>query len=318
MNNNGKIKKSTVESIVVISIMALYIVYGIHFVPLLMLFIPLPFVVLGVRNGIYTNIISIIASSLIVGALLGFSSAASLILIFAPLSIAINYCINNRKSGFDTILISTVAFFLSFLILISFEGTILNLNFVKQLEENFRQILAMQIDMLNEMGMTKYEILQTADLLESTYKTIIVLIPSLMAIFSLSVSYANLFFSSIILRKMGYGTVNLQRFSRFKLPNNIIPGIGVMLLTAFIIKKLEIQYHEALLFNLTFLVGFIFFIQGLAVLDFLLIKAKMRLIFRILILSLNIVFIPISSIIFFIGILDTIFDIRKIRRPKSL
>ncbi|CAK7047854.1 DUF2232 domain-containing protein [uncultured Tissierella sp.] len=318
MNNNDKIKKSTVESIVVISIMALYIVYGIHFVPLLMLFIPLPFVVLGVRNGIYTNIISIIASSLIVGALLGFSSAASLILIFAPLSIAINYCINNRKSGFDTILISTVAFFLSFLILISFEGTILNLNFVKQLEENFRQILAMQIDMLNEMGMTKYEILQTADLLESTYKTIIVLIPSLMAIFSLSVSYANLFFSSIILRKMGYGTVNLQRFSRFKLPNNIIPGIGVMLLTAFIIKKLEIQYHEALLFNLTFLVGFIFFIQGLAVLDFLLIKAKMRLIFRILILSLNIVFIPISSIIFFIGILDTIFDIRKIRRPKSL
>ena len=318
MNNNDKIKKSTVESIVVISIMALYIVYGIHFVPLLMLFIPLPFVVLGVRNGIYTNIISIIASSLIVGALLGFSSAASLILIFAPLSIAINYCINNRKSGFDTILISTVAFFLSFLILISFEGTILNLNFVKQLEENFRQILAMQIDMLNEMGMTKYEILQTADLLESTYKTIIVLIPSLMAIFSLSVSYATLFFSSIILRKMGYGTVNLQRFSRFKLPNNIIPGIGVMLLTAFIIKKLEIQYHEALLFNLTFLVGFIFFIQGLAVLDFLLIKAKMRLIFRILILSLNIVFIPISSIIFFIGILDTIFDIRKIRRPKSL
>lgn len=318
MNNNDKIKKSTVESIVVISIMALYIVYGIHFVPLLMLFIPLPFVVLGVRNGIYTNIISIIASSLIVGALLGFSSAASLILIFAPLSIAINYCINNRKSGFDTILISTVAFFLSFLILISFEGTILNLNFVKQLEENFRQILAMQIDMLNEMGMTKYEILQTADLLESTYKTIIVLIPSLMAIFSLSVTYANLFFSSIILRKMGYGTVNLQRFSRFKLPNNIIPGIGVMLLTAFIIKKLEIQYHEALLFNLTFLVGFIFFIQGLAVLDFLLIKAKMRLIFRILILSLNIVFIPISSIIFFIGILDTIFDIRKIRRPKSL
>ena len=237
MNNNDKIKKSTVESIVVISIMALYIVYGIHFVPLLMLFIPLPFVVLGVRNGIYTNIISIIASSLIVGALLGFSSAASLILIFAPLSIAINYCINNRKSGFDTILISTVAFFLSFLILISFEGTILNLNFVKQLEENFRQILAMQIDMLNEMGMTKYEILQTADLLESTYKTIIVLIPSLMAIFSLSVSYANLFFSSIILRKMGYGTVNLQRFSRFKLPNNIIPGIGVMLLTAFIIKN---------------------------------------------------------------------------------
>ncbi len=318
MNNNDKIKKSIIESIVVISIMALYIVYGIHFIPLLMLFIPLPFVVLGVRNGLYSNIISIIVASLIVGILLGFTSGASIILIFAPLSLALNYCINSRKNSTETILISTVAFFLSFLILMSFGGEISNLSLGKQLEESFTQILTMQIDMLKEMGMTNYEILETTNLLESAYKSFIVLIPSLMGIFSLAISYANLFLSSMVLRKMGYSTVNPQKFSRFKLPNNIIPGIGIMILVAFIIKKLQIQYHEALLFNITFLVGFIFFIQGLAVLDFLLIKAKIRLVFRVLILSLNIFFIPMSSIIFFIGILDTILDIRKIRRQKSL
>lgn len=318
LKNNDKIKKSTIESIIVISIMTLYIVYGIHVVPLLMLFIPVPFAILGIRNGIYINVISIIATSIIIGVLLGFISGVSIILIFAPLSLALNYCISKRKDSMETIFITTIAFFISFLVLIGLEANISNLNLTKQLESNFTQLLTMQIDMLNEVGMSKYEVLRTTDLLENAYKTIIILIPSLISIFSLAVSYINLLFSSIILRKMGYGIANYKRFSKFKLPNNIIPGIGIMLFTAFIIKTLKIQYHEALLINITFLISFVFFLQGLAVLDFLLIKSKLHVVFRILIISLNIVFIPMSSILFFIGIFDSIFDIRKIGRRKSL
>ncbi len=318
LKNNDKIKKSTIESIIVISIMTLYIVYGIHVVPLLMLFIPVPFAILGIRNGIYINVISIIATSIIIGVLLGFISGVSIILIFAPLSLALNYCISKRKDSMETIFITTIAFFISFLVLIGLEANISNLNLTKQLESNFTQLLTMQIDMLNEVGMSKYEVLRTTDLLENAYKTIIILIPSLISIFSLAVSYINLLFSSIILRKMGYGIANYKKFSKFKLPNNIIPGIGIMLFTAFIIKTLKIQYHEALLINITFLISFVFFLQGLAVLDFLLIKSKLHVVFRILIISLNIVFIPMSSILFFIGIFDSIFDIRKIRRRKSL
>lgn len=318
MKNNDKIKKSIMECIVVISIMALYIVYGIHFLPLLMLIIPLPFVILGVRNGIKSNIISIILTSLIVGLLLGTSSGASLILLFAPLSIALNYSIKMRKTAQSTILITALAFFLSFIILMSFEGTTSNLDVIKQSEQEFTQFLTMQVDVLKEAGMTKYEILQRTDLLENTYKQMIVLIPSFLAMFSLLVGYINLYLASKILRKMGYGTMNIQKFSRFKLPENIIPGVGIMLLSTFIIKRLGIQYHEALLFNITFLVGFAFILQGFSVFDYLLIKAKMKLIFRIILIAINIIFVPISGIMFFIGLADSIFDLRKIRRKKSL
>lgn len=318
MKNNDKIKKGMMECIVVISIMALYIVYGIHFLPLLMLIIPLPFVVLGMRNGINSNIISIVLTSLIVGVLLGFSSGASLILLFAPLSLALNYSIKTRRTTTETILISTVAFFLSFIMFMSLVGEISNIDIAKQSEQAFTQILTMQIDMLRETGMTNHEILQATDLFENTYRQLVVLIPSLMVVFALMVSYINLSLSSKILRKMGYGTISLQRFSRFKLPNNIIPGIGIMFLATFIIKKLQIQYHEALLFNITSLVGFVFIVQGFSVFDYLLIKAKMKLIPRIILLAINIIFVPISGIMFFIGLLDSIFDMRKIRRQKSL
>ena len=166
--------------------------------------------------------------------------------------------------------------------------------------------------------MTNYQLLKITDELESRYKSIIVLIPSLLAVFSLSVSYINLFLSSVILRGMGFGITSKQKFSKFKLPNNIVPGIGIMFLSGFIFKKMGMGYNDAFLFNLTFLTGFVFFIQGLAVIDFLLLKKKMKLFYRVLILSINIIFVPMSSILMLIGLLDTVFDLRKLRGQKSL
>ncbi|MDR7857348.1 DUF2232 domain-containing protein [Tissierella sp.] len=318
MENNDKIKKSIIESIIVIAIMAIYIVFGIHYLSLLILIIPLPFIVLGVRNGIYSNIISIISTFIIVNILLGIPSGLSLMILFAPLSIGINYCIIKRKTNMETIIASTMLFFVSFILLSFFEGSISNLDIGKQVEQIFTQYLNIQVDMLKEMGKTNHEILKTTDLLESTYKMLVVLIPSFVGIFSLGVSYINLLLSSKILRKMGYGTINTQRFSRFKLPNNIILGIGIMILTTFVFKKLEIQYHEALLSNIVFLASFVFFMQGLSVLDYLCIKVKTPLVFRIILLSMNIIFVPMGGLISFLGILDSVFDLRKIRKKKSL
>lgn len=318
MKNNDKIKKSIIECTVVISIMALYIVYGMHFLPLLMLIMPLPFIILGVRNGIKSNIISIVLASLIVGLLIGISSGVSLILLFAPLSLALNYGIKMRRTTQETILIGTLIFFLSFIMIMSLEGLISDLDIIKQIEQEYTQFLTMQVDVLKEAGMTKYEILQRTDLLENTYKQMIVLIPSFLAMFSLFVSYINFSLSLMILRKMGYGTKNTQRFSKFKLPSNIIPGVGIMFLATFVIKKLGIQYHEALLFNITFLVGFAFILQGFSVFDYLLIKAKMKLIPRIILITINVIFVPMGGIMFLIGLLDSIFDLRKIRKQKSL
>lgn len=318
MKKDDKMKRNIIENVGIISIMVLYIVYGMNYLPLLMLLTPLPFIVIGVRNGIANNVISMIITSLIVGILLGAPSAISLILIFGPLSFVLNYCIKYRKNMTETLLMSTLAFFLSILVVTALGSKTSGMDLIKLTEETFMQLLNIQVDMFEEAGMTKHELLNIRNLLESSYKYIIITIPSLLAMFSLVVSYANHVFVSIVLRKLGYGVFRIPRFSRFKLPNNIIPGVGVMFLSAFIIAKMKVPYHEALLLNITFLVGFIFFLQGLSVLDFLMIKTKIKLFFRIIILALNIIFMPMGSILLFFGVIDAIFDIRKIRKPKSL
>ena len=146
----------------------------------------------------------------------------------------------------------------------------------------------------------------------------LITLPSILVITSLIISFLNYLVSTVISRKMGYGVLSLPRLSKFKLPDNIIMGTAIMFLSAIVMGWLDIPYHNALLLNISLLVGFIFFLQGLAVIDFLLIKAKMRIGFRIIILLMNIVIVPMGGILFFIGTFDSVFDIRKIGKRKSL
>lgn len=314
MKGEDKIKPVILESIVIICIMAIYIAYGVNFPPLL-IFIPVPFVILGIRHDIRTNIVSLVLTLLIVQILLSSTSGATLLLAFGPLSFMINYCIKKRKSLSETLLFSTMAFLISFVVLILLGGEIADM--LKEAEVGFNQYLNFQLESIKEMGLTDFNVLQTKYELQTLYKEILVLTPSLLSIFSLFIAYVNIAISTWGIRKMGYGVVSKGTFSRFKLPNNIIPGIALMLVTGYVFRILNINYHEAFLLNVSFLFGFIFLVQGLAVIDFFLKKTKANLLLRIVVLSFLLLFIPAGSIILFIGLFDSIFDIRKIRRKKS-
>lgn len=306
------------ENVLVILIMSLYIIYGIYYLPLLIIFIPIPFVVLGIRNNLKDNIISMAITSLIVGLLLDMPSALILILAFAPLSIALNYTIKKRKKTSEIILIATISFFLSLLIIIAIGSVSTELGGSIESEEIWAEIIKIQTDRFKEIGMTNTQIFENIELLEAAYEYMLITLPSILVITSLIISFLNYLVSTVISRKMGYGVLSLPRLSKFKLPDNIIMGTAIMFLSAIVMGWLDIPYHNALLLNISFLVGFIFFLQGLAVIDFLLIKAKMKIGFRIIILLMNLVIVPMGGILFFIGMFDSVFDIRKIGKRKSL
>lgn len=318
MNENNKINKSVIETVIVTILMSLYIVYGIYYVPVLILFIPVPFVVLGIRNDLKNNIISIGLTGVIVGLVLNMPFALILLLIFAPLSIALNYSIKKRKKILDLLAISTAALFISLLIITSLGSLPTQIEGMVESEEMWTEIVTVQTDKLKEIGMTNTQIFENIELLEEAYEYMLITLPSMLVIVSLVISFINYLLSTAILRKMDYGVPGLPRFSKFKLPDNIIMGTGIMFISAIVMGWLDIPYHNALLLNISLLVGFIFFLQGLAVIDFLLIKGKMKTFFRMLILFLCIVFVPMGGVLFFIGMFDSVFDIRKIGKRKSL
>lgn len=314
MNANRKKDNKIFETIFIIAIATTFLLIGIYYIPWIMFLYPIFFIVLGVRNGVIYNIISLIISSLSIGIMIDIISGILVFLTFAPLSIGLNYIIKKRRKSFESIAISTIILLFSFLLVINIMGDMSGVDIINQIEDSFTQTLNSQIEMLKDMDLSAYEVLKIRDVLENSVDYVILIIPAIIIIFSLIVAYLNYLISSLILRRLGYGIVSIPKFAKFKLPNNVLLGTGIMFLGAFIIKALELFYYETILLNVTVIASFMFFTQGLSVIDYKLAKKKLRRIPRVFIILFFTIILPLGWLISFIGILDVIMDFRKLRK----
>lgn len=316
MDKNENMKKAILENVLVISLMTLYMIFGMQLIPIGIVLIPIPFIIIGVRNGIWNNIVSMIITSIIVAFIIGVASALTIVLIFVPVSFIINYCIKERKSAKEIIIYGSLAFLLSMTLSIAMETRVADMNMAERFETYVVDSISEQLEVLKESGMTQTEILKSEDTIESILKGAIMVTPSTLIILSLISTYLNYLISALILRKMGIGVVDIPTFSKIKLPNNFILGSGIMFLSAYLMELADMAYSQVVVLNITFLVITAFVIQGFSVFDHFLKKLKMKTGFRIFIILMNIIIMPVSTIILLLGFADGIFDFRKLRKKN--
>ena len=231
-----------------------------------------------------------------------------------PLSIVINYVIKKRGKSQELILYSTITSLVSYVIAIVLVKRFFNISFIDQIEKSFSLVLKTQLDMLKETGLSNYEMYQTKDILENAYEYMVLVIPSAVIIFSLLTAYLNSILSIFILRKLRYGIVFVPRFSYFKLPSNFILGVIVIYLGVFLLKQLKVFYYETIFINVSALISFAFFLQGLDVLIFLINKSRLNQVGKVIFIVLLILSFPLSAIISMVGFLDIIFNFRGIKK----
>ncbi len=311
-NRNNKTKAFT-ESVLITAIMTIYILLGLHSIPIIGILFPIPFIVLGIRNGIKHSILSILVSGLIVGILQDPYTGVFILIIFVPLSITLTHLIKKEKSPQDILVISTIVSLISYLIAIRLLGRISGINFTNQIDETFKQALKMQIDVMKDMGLSSYEMYKTEGLLKNAFDYMALIVPSIVITFSLFTSYLNYLISSSILKRLGYRDLTIPKFSQFRLPGNIILGTIIIFLGSSLLKRFEIFYYETIFINVTVLAAFIFFLQGLAVISYLLNKINLSRILKTIIMLVIVIFIPLGGFISILGLLDAIFNFRKIQ-----
>jgi len=114
-------------------------------------------------------------------------------------------------------------------------------------------------------------------------------------------------------RKLRVKLVPLGRFSHFRLPNNIAIGILIFAVGTYIISRTNIVNSDTLTANLVFMFQIMFFIQGLSVVRFMMdrykIKKPLRIIFTLAIIFNSYLMMATT----FMGLLDQIIDIRKLK-----
>lgn len=316
MKKYDKNYKKIMEILLIVSIATIGMLVGIYYMPLqfIIFLYGIPFVVLGIKYGINTSIIGMIVSAFIIGLLTDYISGISLLLIFLPLSISLIYTIKNRKKPSEIIIITTMVLIISFFLILGIIGDITGVSVGNQLDEFFTQLLDMRMEVLSETDLTPYEIFRFQDAMEDTINDILLQIPAMFMIMSLIITYVNYLASVFILRHLGYGIMYTPQFSKFKLPNNILFGVGLMLGGSFLLKVFKMPYYESVFINITLLVSFVFFLQGFAVINFKLKERKANLVLRLVLSVFLLILIPLGTFITFLGVLDSIFDFRKLRK----
>lgn len=312
MEENDTIK-SIKEGIIAISMAYIYLILVIGISPVLLLLLPVPFIVLGIRNNIYTSIAGMTVLTIILGATESTSLAMSSFIVFMPFIITVQYFIEEKQSLIKTIFIGAMVIVISLVLILSIESKISGINLAEEMEKGFNTVMEMQLDMFKELDLTNSEMNNTKEMLKSSYKYIMVILPSIFIVMSLIASYLNYKLSTFILNNMGYREINVPDFSLLRLPDNILIGTATVLMATVIIERLELDYHNALTANVALLIGVIFFIQGLSLFSYLLKRFKIGKIFRIILIAVNLVYLPIRMIFILVGFLDSIIDFRKIR-----
>ena len=161
--DDDNFKDDILETVGIIGFMVVYALLAIHSFPLLLFLFPAPFIYIGVKKDLKIAIGGITIVSLLVGLMADTYSGIVLFELFMPLSLVIIYEITNRKKSTEILLYSTVVFFISCLLLYGLIQDITGASIITQMEESFREIVNVQVEMFRESGLTNYELSRTRD-----------------------------------------------------------------------------------------------------------------------------------------------------------
>ena len=317
LSDENKWIQPIMEGAGVVALTVLLGIVAFSYLPFILVLYPLGFIMYGVKYGINYGVAVSLLTALVLGILEDMTNTYVLVILFTPLVITMVYSMRKRRKPLETLVTAAITFFASSLVLFFLADSLRGLSIVNELEESFKETLFMQVDMLKQMGFSNLEVDRTRLLLQDAYKYIILILPSILMILALLVSYINYVTSVYVLRTLGIGVLAMPWLHKFAAPNNFALGALVMFLGAFLMRGLDAKYYETISINLIVLIGLVFILQGMAVVDFYLIKWKQNRFIRFLTIALIIFLSPILTLISLIGGIDLVFDFRKIRRRKT-
>ncbi len=317
MDKENKWITPLVEGIGVMASIVIVSLVGIYFFPFILILYPLGFIVYGSKHGIIPSGILLLITGGLIGVAVDVVSGIIFIIAFAPVSLGMVYSIKKRRKPLEILLTGSLLFFVSVIFVFGAIGNLSGISMINQIEQTFKETLFLQVEMLQSTGLSNLEIARFRQMLEDAYRYMLLILPSIIMVIAFGVSYLNYLLTGVILRLMGIGILPMPRLYKFSVPNNFALGMIVMFAGLYIGKGLDGKYFDTILLNLVVLVGLAFILQGIAVIDFFLLKVKFNRLLRGLLIVFTIVMAPVLTFVSLLGGVDMILDLRKIRRRKS-
>ncbi len=315
LSRNSKTSRLT-ESALVAGILLIFAIIGTLIFPFIDFIYALPAIILAKRQDYKASIMALITAGIIATILLGVQSGMYYLILYTPMAAVMSYFIYKDKKPSVTIFFGGLAFLASFIVLLFIMQLFLEVNLVDYLTNMFRESFEMQESLFSNFEGMQEQLEANKDFYEDMINTAIRIIPSVVILTAIGMVTINYYAAQKIAKRLKLKIRKLGSFQNFRLPSNIALGIVVIMVLTFIVGRLNFVNSEALSDNFIILFQIVFFIQGLALVRFMITQYNVSNVVWAIVL-LAVIFVPIFTIMLLLaGIADVIFDFRKLKESN--
>lgn len=285
---------------------------GYTFFGILYIFFPMLFMESSVKNGILPTMGVMLGISVVLGLFFGMLAGLSLFFVFAPMVLVFHYMVTTRRGFMATLVMMSLVLTLSTASLQFGLSPIGSIN----LEEISEEMIQTQLESVEE-NLTALEASRLEDNLRFISEMSIKLIPSMFFIFILVTVYLNYVLAGRRLLRSGILINQPPIFGNLQLPRISILVFGILIGGVLILQNSGVELYEVIYLNILVVFGFLFFVNGFALVSFLLNKTKMPNFFKTFILLGILLFVPAGAVVALIGVADALINFRKIRIKRE-
>ncbi len=311
--NSSNQTKALVETALLSSITSILAIAGMYipFLGYLMFIVAVPFILIVVRHSVKFALLGALAT----GFLVTFVSFPTYGIYVAAMGggvgVIMGLAVKLRREAMTVIFYGALAASVTMMLLLSLTTLVTGVGLLEMVEE----VLFESFRVAEGAGFENI-LLESGFTLEDILDIFKMILPSTLILSSAFYALLNYNVGRIILRRTGFVTGDSRPFSEFTLPGNIITGTTLILILTYLSGYLNIVNTEVLFINVLNIFIYVFLLQGLAILFFLLEKRHFKTGMKVF--AVILVFLLQMTVgVAIIGWIDNIFDFRKIRQKKT-
>lgn len=299
-----------------IAVILALLCYYVPFMIILYIFIPVPIVVLALRQGMPPAVLSSIAASFILFFLIDAMTALTFALYLVLVGCSLGWCYWKKKDGpvrmgvaYGSVLVTITV------VLIVYQVTT-GVAYVDELVKEFTAIGSQTVQTYQTMGVfTADQLSQISSTMDQLMHNIGLIFPSAFLMAPFMVGWALVVMTDTVLKRTGHSIVPLNKLSHWQAPTSLKGFLLIIITFVLVVQVFQISavpeiYKVTLMEIATFGYG----VMGLSFIFWFIYrnKPKENMGVKTLIVILTVLVSPIMTIVTMIGVVDMYTSLRKV------
>ncbi|GEM_PF-728109 len=291
------------------------------YVPVLGVFVtflwPVPIILLGVRHGFCWSVMATVVAGILSAILITPLRAAHIVIGFGLVGLVFGHAFRNGFGAFRTILWGSVVSLISNLALMGLTFLVMGINPLNLQVETMEKAMVEAIELYRGFGMKETALSQMQEQFKMMMTMFKMLLPALIALSAVFMTYLNFILARAVLRKLGHPTPSFPPFKEWTLPRETLYVVVLSVGALFFNQYLQSELLGKIAVNVLGGTAIFLFGQGLALFYFLADKYNLSRLIRNIILIMILTTSFLQTALVFAGIYDLAVNFRQLRTPHS-